>query len=67
MAQDNSETENSGQSRVACSEMLAWVVGPSLAQDAGATITTTTGSEYDQYLVDWDGRALYLFTADNQG
>ena len=40
---------------------------PALAQQAGATIQVGVSDEYGQHLVDGEGRAVYLFTADNRG
>lgn len=39
---------------------------PALAQQAGGTIKVGQSQEYGQHLVDGEGRAVYLFTADTQ-
>lgn len=41
-------------------------VVPALAQD-GATVKVSKSEEYGRYLTDAEGRALYLFTTDQQG
>ena len=47
---------------------LAWPVLPVAAQTTDAAKVTVEESEqYGPYLADADGRALYLFTADQQG
>lgn len=40
--------------------------GSALAQDA-AQLTVATSEQYNDYVADGDGRALYMFTADQQG
>ena len=40
---------------------------PAWAQDASATLTTQTSPEHGTYVADAEGRALYMFEADQQG
>jgi predicted lipoprotein with Yx(FWY)xxD motif len=40
---------------------------PAEAQDSGTALEIRQSAKYGQYLVDGDGRSLYLFTADRQG
>lgn len=46
---------------------LALPAAPALAQQDGATIATAESEAYGQYLVDGEGRPVYLFTPDTQG
>lgn len=43
------------------------LAAPVLAQEQGATVAAAESEEYGQYLVDGEGRAVYLFTGDDQG
>lgn len=48
--------------------LLPWAVPPAAAQaGGGATVAVEQSDEYGAYLVDADGQALYLFTADKRG
>lgn len=40
---------------------------PAGAQDAAAELTTETSPEHGAYVADAEGRALYMFEADQQG
>lgn len=47
---------------------LAWPMLPAAAQTAeAAKVAVEESQEHGPYLTDADGRALYLFTADQQG
>lgn len=47
---------------------LAWPMLPAAAQTAeAAKVAVEASEEHGPYLTDADGRALYLFTADQQG
>ena len=46
---------------------LVWPVLPAVAQTEAAKVMVEDSDEYGPYLTDADGRALYLFTADQQG
>lgn len=43
------------------------VVAPAQAQQSGKALEVRQSAKYGPYLVDGDGRSLYLFTADRQG
>ena len=47
--------------------VLSLAAFPALSQQAGETIKVGQSPEYGQHLVDGEGRAVYLFTADDQG
>jgi predicted lipoprotein with Yx(FWY)xxD motif len=47
--------------------VLSLAAFPALSQQAGETIKVGQSQEYGQHLVDGEGRAVYLFTADDQG
>lgn len=46
--------------------LAAFAAFPVLAQEAGGTINIGESQEYGEHLVDGNGRAVYLFTADTQ-
>lgn len=40
---------------------------PAAAQEEAATVASASSEEYEAYLADSDGRALYMFTPDSRG
>lgn len=52
----------------AVAAVLAWPAAATLAQTTGAAkVEVEQSEEHGSYLTDADGRALYLFTTDQQG
>jgi predicted lipoprotein with Yx(FWY)xxD motif len=49
---------------IVCAAVLAWAIPPAAAQ---AALIAAQSDKYGVYLIDAVGRAVYLFTADQQG
>lgn len=65
---DADETEMAGEEETSAEEGMTAAEEPMADESMSAvTLETAASEEYGTYLVDGDGRALYLFTADAVG
>lgn len=52
---------------ISLAALVLWAGHPATAQTEGVQVTVGQSDTFEAYLTDADGRALYLFTADQQG